>query len=55
MSVNIIERAGNYLEKHQHIGFLSYVIYLSVFLFMAGAIIVKVIFNFLFAKKLRHQ
>ena len=55
MPVNIIDRAGNYIEKHQHKGFISYVIYFSVFLFMAFAIIVKVIFNFFFGKKLKHQ
>jgi hypothetical protein len=55
MSINIIARAGNYIEKHRHKGLLSYVIYLFVFLFLAAAVIMKVIFNFLFVNKLRHN
>lgn len=55
MKPTLIDRAGNYIEKHQHKGFFSYVIYFFVFLFMAAAIIVKVIFNSLFGKKLKHQ
>ena len=31
-------KAGNYLEKHQHKGFFSYLIYFSVFLFMASPV-----------------
>jgi hypothetical protein len=55
MSVSIIDRAGKYLKKHNQKGIISYLIYFSVFLFMALAIIFKLIFTFLFAKKLRHQ
>jgi len=54
-NTNIIDRAGNYIEKHQHKGFFSYVIYFSVLLFMISTIIVKVIYNFFFGKKLKHQ
>ena len=54
MKVNLIDKAGNYIEKHKHKGFFSYVIYLSVFLFMAFAIVFKLIFNFFFGKKLKH-
>ena len=51
----MIDKAGDYIEKHKHKGFFSYVIYLFVFLFMASAIIAKVIFSFFFGKKLKHQ
>ena len=55
MSLSIIDKAGNYIEKHQHKGFFSYVIYFFVFLFMVTVILGKVIFNFFFGKKLKHQ
>ena len=55
MSVTLIDKAGNYIEKHKHKGIFSYLIYFSVFLFMISAVIVKVIFNFFFGKKLKHN
>ena len=55
MYVKIIERVGNYIEKHQHKSFISYLIYFSVFVFMVSAVVLKVIISFFFSKKLKHQ